>query len=146
MRLKKSMADINSKIADIKSNLQMLQQGLVAMNGQKGRSLRTEVEDCLASVTFIQLKFAIWDAFVYDIFEMERRMREWFEKELLRLRDRERDAERKRGFERNRERAAMIEREEERRRDREREREWRELERSKRICQSIESKAKGDRI
>ena len=52
----------------------------------------------------------------------------------------------KRGFERNRERAAMIEREEERRRDREREREWRELERSKRICQSIESKAKGDRM
>ena len=69
MRLKKSMADINSKIADVKSNLQMLQQGLVAMNGQKGRSLRTEVEDCLASVTFIQLKFAIWDAFVYEIFE-----------------------------------------------------------------------------
>ena len=140
------MADINSKIADIISNLQMLQQGLVAVTGQKGRGLRTEVEDCLASVNFIQHKFSIWDGFVFEVFEREKRLREWFDRELQRMIGREREAELKRSFERNRERAAMIEREEERRRDREREREWMKLDRSKRICHSIDSKAKGDQM
>ena len=121
--MSKSVCEVKLKIQDIKSSINMFHQALMGLVGPEYQNLRNEMGDALANIVTIEMKTEIWDGFMFMIFNRARSVKTWFEVELRRLEERERQAEALRDAERNRERAVAKEREEERSRERERERE-----------------------
>ena len=139
--MSKSVFEVKLKILEVKSCINMLQQALMAFSGPEYQNLRNEMGDCLANIMTIQMKTEVWDGFMYMIFTRARSVKAWYEGELRRLEERERQAEAVREAERSRERAVAKEREEERSRERVRERERTMLVLRKTFNQRVHDKA-----